>query len=241
MTTMTPPSPTSTDPATLAACGYERIDSALDRAAVARLVDALEQSEMTRLSRGKSIFGGRNLLGVPEVRALAASPEIRAVVEPVVGRFARPVRALFFDKTPEANWPVLWHQDLSLALAERHDIDGWGPWTMKAGVPHVQPPASVLAQMLAVRVHLDGCGADNGPLRVLPGTHSLGRLDRNRIDLLRRSIPEIACLAPVGSALLMRPLLLHASSPAETPGHRRVVHIEFAPAGLLPPPLAWAH
>jgi hypothetical protein len=112
------------------------------------------------LRRGASAYGARNLLDLPDVRNLAADRAIRDLVDPVVGPAAIPVRALFFDKTPEANWPVLWHQDLTIAVAERHDLEGWGPWSVKAGVSHVQPPTALLAQMLTIRVHLDDCGAD---------------------------------------------------------------------------------
>ena len=192
------------------------------------------------LRRGGNAYGGRNLLHMPEVRNLAANRAIRDLIEPIVGPTAVPVRALFFDKTPEANWPVLWHQDLTIAVAERHDREGWGPWSTKAGVPHVEPPTGVLATMLTIRLHLDDCHANNGPLRVIPGSHVLGRLTRDQIQAHRQSSEEVTCLAPEGSALLMRPLLLHASSPAKTPSHRRVLHIEFAPESILPPPLRWA-
>jgi ectoine hydroxylase-related dioxygenase (phytanoyl-CoA dioxygenase family) len=180
----------------------------------------------TSLSRSGSAYGGRNLLSLPEVRILATNRTIRDVIEPIVGRSAIPVRALFFDKTPDANWPVLWHQDLTIAV--------------KAGIPHVEPPPGLLAAMLTIRLHLDDCHADNGPLRVIPGSHNLGRLSRERIQTIRQQRPEVTCIAPEGSALLMRPLLLHASSPAKTPAHRRVLHIEFAPEDALPAPLSWA-
>jgi ectoine hydroxylase-related dioxygenase (phytanoyl-CoA dioxygenase family) len=221
--------------------GYVLIESILDGDTIAALIESLAISEMTRLSRGQSVFGGRNLLDSPDIRALASSPALRTLVEPVVGPSAKPVRALFFHKTAEANWPVLWHQDLSLAVADHHEIEGWGPWTLKGGVPHVQPPRAILDEMLTVRIHLDDCGPHNGPLRVLPGTQKIGRLDRKRMTELRRSTPEVTCTGPSGSVLLMRPLLLHASAPAKVPTHRRVIHIEFAPADLLPPPLTWAH
>jgi hypothetical protein len=83
----------------------------------------------TSLSRSGSAYGGRNLLSLPEVRNLAANRALRDVIEPVIGTAAIPVRALFFDKTPEANWPVLWHQDLTIAVAGH---EGWGPWSVKA-------------------------------------------------------------------------------------------------------------
>lgn len=192
------------------------------------------------LRRGGSAYGSRNLLDSPAVRDLAAEGAIRALVEPIVGASAIPVRALFFDKTAEANWPVLWHQDLTIAVADKQTLEGWGAWSIKAGIPHVEPPSGLVAQMLTIRLHLDDCGADNGPLRVIPRSHALGRLSRERIRAITATTDETTCVAPKGSALLMRQLLLHASSPAKRPTHRRVVHIEFAPAKLLPPPLKWA-
>jgi hypothetical protein len=163
---------------------------------------------------------------------------VRRVLDPILGRIALPVRAILFDKTPAANWKVTWHQDLTIAVLNHHDVPGFGPWSTKAGVVHVQPPASVLDQMLAVRLHFDDCGAQNGPLRVLPGSHKAGKLRDNEIAAWRDRIPEEACLVPKGGALLMRPLLLHASSPAVDAHHRRVLHIEYA-TSRLPSGLEW--
>ncbi len=218
--------------------GFAIVDGVLTAAQIDRLRSVAGTG--TALSRNGSTYGSRNLLAIPEVRNLAADRAIRDLIEPVLGPSAMPVRALFFDKTPEANWPVLWHQDLTIAVAERHDLVGWGPWSTKAGVVHVEPPAVLLAAMLTIRLHLDDCHGANGALRVLPGTHALGRLTRDRIRRLREETPEITCEAAQGSALLMRPLLLHASSPARQPSHRRVIQIEYADQGALPAPLAWA-
>ncbi len=128
------------------------------------------------------------------------------------------------------------HQDLTIAVRERRDMAGYGPWTSKQGVVHVQPPAAVLEQTLAVRLHVDDSGAGNGPLRVLPGSHRAGKLRDEDIPAWQERLSEEVCLVPRGGALVMRPLLLHASSPATEPRHRRVLHIEYAscelPAGL---------
>lgn len=226
-------------PADLHRDGFRLFTDVLTPPAVQRLVNVFAGDTLL-LRRNRAAYGGRTLLNLPPIVEIAASPAIRRLVEPVIGPAARPVRGLFFDKTPEANWPVLWHQDLSLAVAERHDLDGWGPWSTKAGIWHVQPPTEILEGMLTVRLHVDDCSALNGPLRVLPGTHRVGRLSRDRIAELRRTTTEVQCVAPAGSALVMRPLLLHASSPARTPNHRRVIHLEFAAADALPAPLAWA-
>jgi ectoine hydroxylase-related dioxygenase (phytanoyl-CoA dioxygenase family) len=150
-----------------------------------------------------------------------------------------PVRALLFDKTPDANWKVAWHQDLSIAVAERRATPGFTGWSLKEGVWHVQPPACVLERMITLRIHLDNCGPDNGPLKVIPGSHCEGRLSRERIEWWKTHCKIVECHVPAGGALLMRPLLLHASSPAMKPSHRRVLHVEFA-AETLPAGLRWA-
>lgn len=182
--------------------------------------------------------GRRGLLALPEVAALARSPRVLDLVRPHLPQEPLPVRAIYFDKSPEANWLVPWHQDLSLAVRECADVPGFGPWSAKEGVPHVQPPVGLLERMLAVRVHLDDAGTDNGALRVLPGTHRLGRLSAERIQELRATVPEQTCVALAGDALLMRPLLLHASGRSTSPRHRRVLHLEYA-AFDLPENLRW--
>lgn len=156
------------------------------------------------------------------------------------------VRGILFDKTAAAggsNWKVPYHQDLSIAVRERppHPPNGYETWSIKDGVPHVQPPVSLLENLITVRLHLDPCDAENGALRVLPGTHRLGRLSSNEIARCRREIPESVCSVPKGGVLLLRPLLLHASSPSVRPGdRRRVLHIEFAPSNLpLPVGISW--
>ncbi len=189
------------------------------------------------LARVNAGYGMRNLLrDVPAVRALAL--ELTPLATLVLGPAAFPARGIFFDKIPEANWEVGWHQDLSIAVVERIDTPGFAGWSVKAGVVHVQPPSEILEQMLAVRVHLDECDEANGPLRVLPGSHGEGRLNEEAIARWKKSVEEVMCVAMKGSALLMRPLLLHASSPPAAPHHRRVIHLEYASCEL-PNGLRW--
>ena len=129
-------------------------------------------------------------------------------------------------------------QDLSLAVRARAQVSGFGPWSTKDGIPHVQPPVELLEQMLTVRLHLDDANDSNGALRVLPGSHRLGRLSAERIQQLRREQCDILCSASAGDGLLMRPLLLHASSRSTSLLHRRVLHVEYA-AFTLPDELQW--
>jgi ectoine hydroxylase-related dioxygenase (phytanoyl-CoA dioxygenase family) len=179
----------------------------------------------------------RNLLDVPVVRELAASETVKQLVVPVLGKECFAVRGILFNKTPDSNWKVVWHQDRTIAVRERKDVAQFCPWSLKAGVPHVQPPASVMARMLAVRLHLDESRADNGPLRVIPGSHQAGCLSAEDFAAWRER-PSVICTVPKGGALLMRPLLVHASSSCSTPEPRRVIHLEFA-ADELPEGLEW--
>lgn len=182
--------------------------------------------------------GRRGLLADARISALANSPLLTELVRPHFDAAPSPVRAIYFDKSPEANWLVAWHQDLTLAVRERVEVAGFGPWSVKEGVPHVQPPVAMLERMLTVRLHLDEADASNGALRVLSGSHRLGRLSAPQVRELRAAQSEVLCAVAAGDALLMRPLLLHASGRSTSPRHRRVLHIEYA-AFDLPPGLAW--
>lgn len=190
-------------------------------------------------SSRKTIGGLRNVLHAsPRVAALAVSPNLISLTGSLLGATAFPVRAIFFDKTVGANWAVPWHQDLAIAVAGRSETPGYGPWSVKEGVIHVQPPRAVLENMLALRLHLDDCSADNGALRVIPGSHRNGELNTEAINDWIKRIAPVVCEVPRGGALFMRPLLLHASSAAHEPSHRRVIHIEYA-AVQLPSGLKW--
>ncbi len=184
------------------------------------------------------MYGVRNLLDLsPDVRRLAALPEVRQLVTPIIGGGAFAARAIFFDKVPGANWALGWHQDSVIAVAEQQDVPGFLAWGQKAGVWQVQPPPEILAAMVAVRIHLDDCGPDNGPLRVIPGSHRHGWLD-NEISRWKETVGPVTCLARAGGAVVMCPLILHASSKAVSPNHRRVIHIEYA-SEELPGGLEW--
>jgi ectoine hydroxylase-related dioxygenase (phytanoyl-CoA dioxygenase family) len=158
-------------------------------------------------------------------------------METVLGPSCFAIRGVFFNKTQSSNWKVVWHQDLTIAVRKRTDVDGFGPWTMKAGILHGQPPAEVMSGILAIRLHLDESGFDNGPLRVIGGSHRKGRLSAEQIGNWEKE-KAVTCTVPKGGALLMRPLLLHASSASAIPKSRRVIHLEFA-AAELPGGLHW--
>lgn len=173
------------------------------------------------------------------IAALASANNVLALVQRYLGRRPALVRALFFDKSPGYNWAVGWHQDKTVTLNRRADLEGWGPWSCKEGVHHVQPPRDVLDAMVTVRLHLDSADEQNGPLRVLPGSHREGILSDARVDELAAASRAITCAVAAGDAVVMRPLIVHSSPKSQAGVHRRVVHLEYT-AYELPTGLQWA-
>lgn len=220
----------------LAIQGYSVVPSGVTTEVVAELRAQVDPILARHAERG----GVRDLFQhLPSLVPLAVGP-LRDLVAPTLGAGAVAVRALLFDKTPVANWKVTWHQDVTISVSEYADCLGWGPWSRKAGAWHVHPPAAVLDRMLTLRLHLDPCGPDNGPVRVIPGSHLGGRFSDSEVERVARSAAPVDCLVAEGGVLLMRPLILHASAPAAAPSHRRVIHIEYASADPLPDGFNWA-
>jgi ectoine hydroxylase-related dioxygenase (phytanoyl-CoA dioxygenase family) len=138
------------------------------------------------------------------------------------------IQAIAFDKTDSANWKVAWHQDLMFPFARPVRSRAYALPCVKDGVDYARPPRAVLEKLLAVRLHLDDCDETNGPLRVSPASHLSGVIPTAEIAARVAVHGEVVCLAKEGQALLMKPLLLHASSRASLPKHRRVLHLVFS-------------
>lgn len=172
--------------------------------------------------------GSRHLMSVPAVRQLVSRTRLLRIAEAALGSTPIPFRATLFDKSPAANWKVAWHQDTALPLTQRKESEGWGPWSVKDSIQYAHAPTRALDKVVALRVHLDPSMAANGPLRVIPGTHLLGVLPDNEVSLIAHDRESVECIGGVGSVLMMRPLLIHASSKSESGMPRRVLHIEYA-------------
>jgi hypothetical protein len=182
--------------------------------------------------------GSRTLLSQQWCAELAYDLRQNPIVHNLLPVDAVAVQCTLFDKSPDKNWLVSLHQDLSIPVKRRVDSTECTGWSEKEGQVYVQPPVAVLEQLVAIRVHVDECTADNGPLRVVPGSHVFGRLDAGRAEELRPEHGEAIVPVPRGGGLVMRPLILHASSKATGANPRRVLHFVFGPA-KLPLGLEW--
>ena len=165
---------------------------------------------------------------MPSVTAIARDDRLLALSRVVLGPNAKPFRATLFDKSPNSNWLVVWHQDTASPLRKKSPVPGWGPWSVKDGVIYAHAPAHALSRVLALRLHLDDCTAENGPLRCLPTTHTHGVLTDDQIAEHVRRVEPVEFLLRSGSVLAMRPLVIHSSSKSRSDKPRRVLHIEYS-------------
>jgi ectoine hydroxylase-related dioxygenase (phytanoyl-CoA dioxygenase family) len=208
--------------------GFAIIPGILEPKEVHGLLDAFARVDLPR-----SRAGVRHAMKLPAVAAVAHDARFMEIAREILGGEAFPFRATLFDKSPTANWLVVWHQDTALPLQERREAPGWGPWSVKDGVIYAHAPESALRLVLALRIHLDDSTAENGPLRVLPRTHTQGVLTDEAVHDLSTQIAAVDCVVPQGGVVAMRPLIVHASSKSQVENPRRVLHIEYAASPVI--------
>jgi Phytanoyl-CoA dioxygenase (PhyH) len=196
-----------------------------------------DQEATSIRSRDGTVYAARNLLTLwPDCASVWRQASLLDLLGSVLGPRFGLVRVLFFDKPPERTWTLPWHKDLTIAVRDNQlPSEQFRKPTTKVGVPHVEAPIALLENMLTVRIHLDPMTAENGPLKLLPGSHHTGKT--LRLDLARSHTLHVER----GDVLLVRPLVAHCSSAShpDTRLHRRVLHLEFAGPPELPDGYAW--
>ncbi len=211
--------------------GAQIFEGALDNAACLSIEQAIADLP--------SDVPGVRIGSAPALRAmLAVEGPIASIAASALGPDAHAVRAVLFDKTAARNWALGWHQDRTIVVEQRADADGFGPWTVKAGLIQVEPPFAILERMVTIRVHLDPVDATNAPLRIVPGSHRLGRLPEASIKHVVEDRGERECLANRGDVWLYATPIVHGSRAANPPRRRRVLQVDYA-AVELPAPLRW--
>ncbi|RAJ88272.1 phytanoyl-CoA dioxygenase PhyH [Chitinophaga dinghuensis] len=220
--------------------GFATISNIYTEDEITRISQVIHQADTSKSTFRKSadLFAIRQFLReIPEAVPLIFNKNLQDIISQLPGSYPFVVKSIYFDKPPGSNWYVSWHQDLTISADQKTDIPGFGPWTVKMNQFAVQPPVPYLENITTIRIHLDQTTAENGALKVIPGSH-LKRVYRpETIDWTIEK--EVTCEVPAGGVMLMKPLLLHSSSRTTNGQPRRVIHIELANMEL-PTPLQWA-
>jgi len=220
--------------------GFTIINSIYTEEEVSRLLYVIENTESSGDTFRKSadLFAIRQFLKeAPATLPVILNNNLRQIITSIFGNDYFIVKSIYFDKPEVSNWFVAYHQDLTISVDRKTEIDHFGPWTVKQNQFAVQPPLHVLENIYTIRIHLDETNQDNGALKVVPQSHSKHIYRPENINWETET--ETTCNVEKGGIMIMKPLLLHSSGRTINNKRRRVIHIEFSSA-LLPQPLQWA-
>ncbi|NRF39011.1 phytanoyl-CoA dioxygenase family protein [Pedobacter foliorum] len=212
----------------LESSGFTTIDHIFSNEQIERMLKLISQVDTSKGTFRKSIdlFAIRQFLKeVPEIDKLILNDEFKLFIHGLFGSDYFIVKSIYFDKPEQSNWFVSYHQDLTISVDRKVELDDYSKWTVKQNQFSVQPPLDVLKQIYTVRIHLDDTDENNGALKVVPGSHLKDVFRPQDIDWSKET--EHICAVPKGGVMIMKPLLLHSSSRTTNNNKRRVIHIEF--------------
>ncbi len=220
--------------------GFTILDSIYTEQEIEQILSIIEQVDKSKetFRRSTELFAIRQFLTeFPNVRSLLFNEKLKNLIQEIVGENYFVVKSIYFDKPETSNWYVSYHQDLTISVSKKVELENFGSWTVKQNQFAVQPPISILENVFTIRIHLDDTEESNGALRVIPKSH-LKKIYRP--ETINWEVEkEISCKVKKGGIMLMRPLLLHSSSRTTNNQKRRVIHIEFSNLEL-PEELEWA-
>lgn len=220
--------------------GFTVINDVFSLSEVTSLLKEIEQADTSKSTFRKSsdLFAIRQFLKeVPQTLPMLFTESFKTVIKQLFGDGYFVVKSIYFDKPGDSNWFVAYHQDLTISVDRKLELEDFGPWSTKQNQYAVQPPLSILENNFTIRIHLDDTDEANGALRVIPGSHLKGIYRAETIDWTKET--EVSCNVQKGGVMVMRPLLLHASSRTTNNQKRRIIHIEFSNQ-QLPEPLQWS-
>lgn len=220
--------------------GFAIIDNVFTSDEIASILQAISQVDTTKPTFRKTndLFAIRQFIKeVPEVKKLIFTDRLLSIISHFFGDNYFITKSIYFDKPEQSNWFVAYHQDLTISVDKKLDVEGFGPWTVKQNQFAVQPPVNILESNFTIRIHLDDTDENNGALKVVPKSHSKGIYRPETINWSTET--ETICNVQKGGVMVMRPLLLHASNRTTSCNKRRVIHVEFSNRSL-PDTLQWS-
>ncbi|MDQ7962101.1 phytanoyl-CoA dioxygenase family protein [Flavobacterium lindanitolerans] len=219
--------------------GFTTINSVYSQEEIDSIIKFIEEQDTNSpiFRKSENLFAIRQFIKeLPEIKPLIFNDRLKSIIN-IIGENAFIVKSIYFDKPEESNWFVAYHQDLTISVNKKEDVEGFGPWTSKHNQFAVQPPIEILENIFTIRIHLDDTNENNGALKVIDGSHHKNIYRPENIDW--KNEKQSCCNVDAGGIMLMKPLLLHSSSRTLNHKRRRVIHIEFSNIGL-PKPLKWS-
>jgi ectoine hydroxylase-related dioxygenase (phytanoyl-CoA dioxygenase family) len=220
--------------------GFTTVDNIYSDKEIEQILSTIDQADTTKETFRKStdLFAIRQFLKeIPETTNLIFNDNLKNLVRQLFGDNYFVVKSIYFDKPENSNWYVSYHQDLTISVDKKVELENFGPWTTKQNQFAVQPPIDILENIYAIRIHLDDTDENNGALRVIPKSHSKKVYRPETIDWTIET--ETTCNVGKGGIMIMKPLILHSSNRTTNNRKRRVIHIEFSNQEL-PNELKWA-
>lgn len=217
--------------------GYSIVPQLYSKEEIYNIAQCIANHPSSTNTEHHHVFAIRQFLKtIPELKPLLFTNKAKLLLNSYFKTNHHLSKAIYFNKPPQSNWFVSYHQDLSISVKEKVEIDQYTHWTKKHGQLGVIPPTPILDNVITLRIHLDKTTKDNGALKVIPQSHLHGVLRPE--TLTNKKEKEVISEASPGDVMLMKPLTLHASDKTTNNTFRRIIHLEFSSLDLEHP-LEW--
>lgn len=221
--------------------GFAIIDAVYNEKEIDKIISIIESStenktENATFRKSQDLFAIRQFhKEIPETLAYIFNQNLKNIIESTFGEGFFITKSIYFDKPEKSNWFVAYHQDLTISVNKKIELENFENWTVKQNQFAVQPPKEILENNFTRRIHIDKTTKENGALKVIANSHSKGILRTENFEIENETICEVE----KGGIMIMKPLLFHASNKTTNNERRRVIHIEFSNQ-QLPDGLEWS-
>ena len=221
--------------------GFAIIDNVYSENEIEKIISEIEkvtETENSTFRKSQDLFAIRQFhKEIPETLNFIFNQNLRKIIKLNFGENYFITKSIYFDKPEKSNWFVAYHQDLTISVDRKVEIENYENWTTKQNQFAVQPPKEILEQNFTIRIHIDKTTKENGALKVLNKSHRKGIVRTENVELENEI--ETICEVDKGGIMIMKPLIFHASNKTTNNERRRVIHIEFSNQ-KLPNELEWS-
>jgi ectoine hydroxylase-related dioxygenase (phytanoyl-CoA dioxygenase family) len=223
--------------------GFVIIDKVYSENEIGKIISEIEKITESKIAnstfrQSEDLFAIRQFhKEIPETLQYIFNQNLIEIITSNFGENYFITKPIYFDKPEKSNWFVAYHQDLTISVDKKIEIENYENWTTKQNQFAVQPPKEILEQNFTIRIHIDKTTKENGALKVLNKSHKKGIVRTENIEIENQI--ETICEVEKGGIMIMKPLLFHASNKTTNNQRRRVIHIEFSNQ-KLPNELEWS-